>query len=148
MTDDRDPLLINDETRKASLEGRLRTVTAVDDLNGVRIITARDIEEVFDEGVPMDYPHRFEVETPADGLVDIVCPQCRMTIPDVSAQIIAVQSKEGEKPGKIRLKLRAEAHSHVCGQASLRDASPEPPEVEGQEPAFPDDVSDDDLLPA
>ena len=147
--DNRDPLVINDETRKVALEARLRTITAVDDLNGVRIITARDIEEVFEEDVPMEYPHRFEVETPAIGLVDLVCPQCHEVIPDVNAKLTAVTSKEGEAPSKVKLKLKADTKVHVCGQMSTRSVTPEPPEVEGQVGMDEDDdLSDADLLPA
>lgn len=118
-----------------ALTARLRLADD-ENLEGVAIVTARDLQEVFTADYPADYSHFAELETPARLLVDILCPNCQQVIPDVSAELHAVQSREtAGGPSKIRLKLTAKTLAHVCGQAAL----PKPPEVEGQAEAFPDE---------
>lgn len=146
MSDERSPIDIIDTQRKAALVALLRPVAPLPEdheWGGVQVVTARDILEVFDEELEIDYPNKATVTTPAAVWIDVVCPQCRQTIPDQHGTITASVTKDGEKPGKVRAKLRIEAAVHVCGQASTRDVTPQPAEVEGQKPAF----EDDDLLP-
>lgn len=161
MADNRALVEILDEQRKTALVDRLKSLSAmVGEMEGVSFVTARDIEEVFDGEFEADYDHRFVAETPAHGLVDLVCPQCHQVIPDVPVELIAVVSKEGDGPSKVKVKGKAGAKVHVCGQVSI----PRPePEVEGQVEAFTEEDSaaeadaierlegaeglDDDLLP-
>lgn len=146
MADNRSPIDIIDTQRKESLVALLRPVAPLPEdheWSGVQVVTARDILEVFEEDLELDYPDKATVTTPAHIWVDIVCPQCHQTIPDQHGELIASVTKDGEKPGKVRAKLKIEAAVHVCGQRSTRDVTPQPPEAKGQEPAF----EDDDLLP-
>lgn len=144
MTDLRPVGDIVDEQRQQALEKRLRLVTAAGDLlTGVQVVTARDIEEVFAEAYEADYSHKAEVETPATLVVDVVCLNCHMTLPDVPATITSRTVIEKEGVWKVGLRLNARAQTHACGQMSVRDVSPAAePEVPGQAPAF----EDDDLL--
>lgn len=135
MPDIRDIPTILDEQRKAALVDRLKSLSAMaGELEGVSFVTARDIEEVFNGEFEADYAHRFVAETPARGLVDLVCPQCRQVIPDVAVELVAVESKEGDGPSKVKVKIKAEPKVHVCGQISVPRTVE--PEVEGQTEAF------------
>lgn len=97
---------------------------------GTRVVTARDIEEVFEGGVEIDYAHTFEATTPAQGIVDLVCLHCDMAIPDVAVTLGAVTTTDKPGVSKVRLKATANVRTHVCGQQPL--PMPRPPESEGQ----------------
>lgn len=144
-----------DQFRKDELHRRLQTlaareyITGNDAIDQLRVLTLPDLEEAFGAEFMADYDHRFVAETPATGLVDLVCPGCHEVIPDVTVNLTAVLTKEGDGPSKVKVKGSAVARTHVCGQKAL----PKPPEVEGQAEAFPDEeddeaVDDADLLPA
>lgn len=136
MSDIRAVPVILDEKRKAALVDRLKSMSAFtgEELEGVSFVTARDIEEVFDGEFEADYAHRFVAETPASGYVDLICPSCKEAIPDVLVSLVAVLNKEGNGPSKVKVKAKADARVHVCGQRPL--PNPVGPEVEGQTEAF------------
>ena len=130
MADDR-PVAeqVMDHLQEA-LTARLRLADD-ENLEGVAIVTARDLQEVFTADYPADYSHFAELETPARLRVDMLCPNCQQVIPDVSAHLDAIQSRESPGgPSKVRLKLTAKTMNHVCGQQPL--PRPADPEVEGQ----------------
>lgn len=148
MTTDLRPIADQvDEQRKDALVARLRPIAGLPkkhEWEGVQVVTARDIIEVFEEEVVADYEHTFSVTTPATGHVDLVCLHCGQTIPDVAVTLGAVTTTEKPGVSKVRLKATANVRNHVCGQMSTKDVTPPAqPEVEGQESAF----EDDDLLP-
>lgn len=134
-----------DEQRKTALTDRLQSLSALEgDLEGVAFITARDIEEVFDTELELDYDSQFTATTPARGLIDMTCPQCHLTIPDVPVKVWSEQKREeGDGTSKVKLKFKTDAQVHVCGQIPL----PKAPEVEGQTEAFTDDEPTPDLDP-
>lgn len=118
------------DSLQQALTARLRLADGLP-LDGVAIVTARDIQEVFTADYEADYSHFAELETPARLRVDMLCPNCQQVIPDVSAHLDAIQSRESPGgPSKVRLKLTAKTMNHVCGQQPL--PRPADPEVEGQ----------------
>lgn len=141
---------LSDQLQQA-LVARLREVSNISDgpegtvfsgnLPGVRIVTARDIAEVFSGTYDVDYAHTFEAETPARGLVDVVCPDCHEIIPDVSVALKAARSSEDGTSAKVKIKAKTEPQIHVCGQRSI--PRPQPPEVEGQVGMDDDEVGSD-----
>lgn len=166
MTDNRTVADILDEQRKNALMDRLKSLSALagDELEGISIVTARDIDEVFAGPFEADYSHKAELATPAHLVVDLECLSCHQTIPDVPATLSAVTTTEKEGVGKVKMRLKADAQVHTCGQMALPKV-PAAPEVEGQvgmdDPrddeaeqaeaeavARLEEVADDDLLPA
>lgn len=118
------------DSLQQALTARLRLADG-ENLEGVAIVTARDLQEVFTADYEADYSHFAELETPARLVVDMLCPNCQQVIPDVSAELHAVQSRETPGgPSKVKLKLKAETKNHICGQQTL--PKPADPEVEGQ----------------
>lgn len=123
-----------DEQRKTALVDRLQSLSALEgDLEGVSFITARDIEEVFDTELELDYDSQFTATTPARGLIDMACPSCHVLIPDVPVKVWSEQKREeGDGTSKVKLKFKTDAKVHICGQLPL----PKGPEVPGQTEAF------------
>lgn len=118
------------DAAQQALTARLRLADGLP-LEGVAIVTARDLQEVFTSDYEADYSHFAELETPARLVVDMLCPNCQQVIPDVSAHLDAIQSRESPGgPSKVRLKLTAKTMNHVCGQQTF--PRPADPEVEGQ----------------
>jgi len=118
------------DAAQEALTARLRLADD-ENLEGVAIVTARDLQEVFTAEYAVDYSHYAELETPARIRVDMLCPNCQLVIPDVLGEIHAIQSRETPGgPSKVKLKLVAKTMNHVCGQAPL--PKPAEPEVEGQ----------------
>lgn len=158
-----------DQFRKDQLLKRFQTLaqreyrTGDDQIDNLRVLALPDIEAAFAEDFIADYDHTFVAETPAKGLIDLVCPGCHQVIPDVGALLTAVLTREGDGPGKVKVKASVVARTHVCGQQAI--PKPAEPEVKDQEEMFSDsevsaldqlrerakaeraadDISDDDL---
>ncbi len=89
--------------------------------DGVPVVTRKDLDEAIEAafGLPIPPPDErtAEVSTPAVVLVSAFCPRCSLpaTIPVTIGPELRVDADGAE----IRLKAKAKARSHTCGQLLL-----------------------------
>jgi hypothetical protein len=108
-----------------ALEGEIakvkQDVAAPGEWDGVPVVTAKDLADVFATifGTELPPPDESsaEVRTPATVLVSAECPRC--FIPQTIAMTVGPELRVNADGSELRLRAKAKAVSHVCGQLPL-----------------------------
>ena len=106
-------------------------------LDGIRVVSAGnfgDVLSVFDVRLPAPSEHEVEVSTPATVHVAAVCPKC--DIPNPITLLVSPELRVDDTGSELRIKARAKARLHVCGQLPL----PEEAEAGDQQAFELDDI--------
>lgn len=90
-------------------------------LDGVEVVSKGTLVEAierikYSKLPPIDVTSA-EVKTPAEVYVDAVCPRCRLTgriLANISSELLVTTTHS-----ELRLKAKAKAHTHICGQLAL-----------------------------
>jgi hypothetical protein len=87
----------------------------------VPVITRRDVDEalaaIFGQAMPMPDDTAAEVRTPASVIVFAICPRCGLAQP--IAMTIHPELLVSEDGSELRIKAKAKARTHICGQLPL-----------------------------
>jgi hypothetical protein len=104
-------------------------------LDGVEVVSEGHIREALDEILAGELPElddrTAEVRTPATVLVEAECPRCHIA-QEIDVELGAVLTTDS-KSSSLKLRAKATARIHICGQMRMVGASDE---VDGQEEAF------------
>jgi len=102
------------------LEARLQEVEG-GSWDGVRVVTAKDLAEALAGDLPPASLFSAEVRTPARIAVDAVCPRCG--IPSTIGVEIHPELVVDDDGAELRVKAKAKARTHLCGQTRLDEAA-------------------------
>lgn len=86
--------------------------------DGVRVVTAKDLDEALGTELPPASEFSAEIQTPGWVTVAAVCPRCGIANSiglDVRAELLIESGGSAE----LRLKGKSKARTHVCGQTTL-----------------------------
>jgi hypothetical protein len=115
-------------------------------LDGVAVVSEGHIREALDEILAGELPElddrTAEVRTPATVLVDAECPRCHIA-QEIDVELGAVLTTDS-KSSSLKLRAKATARVHVCGQMRMVGA---PDEVEGQEAFELEDITGGETEP-
>jgi hypothetical protein len=103
-----------------ALEAALQTIPS-GEWDGVRVVTKKDLDAalsaIFDAPLPPPSETTAEVQTPATVVVTAECPRC--FIPNEITMTVGPELRVSADGSELRLKAKAKAHTHICGQLPL-----------------------------